>query len=85
MPSQRIVELCASQETVIAAIAANPKQPVTKAAKSLFKNHSHANDVHKDGSELDIAAQCGKFPYRPSDLFLTVSNAYTGFIAATDL
>lgn len=75
MPSQHVIQLCASNETVISALAAEPGKEPTKLANSLFKKnlHSHADsDANRDETDLDRAARCGKFPYRPSDLFLKV-------------
>lgn len=74
MPSDHVIQLCSSNETVIAALAANPDQEISKIVKNLFKKSpvSTTKPHSNDESDLDRAAQCGKFPYRPSDLFLKV-------------
>jgi hypothetical protein len=42
------------------------------AKKELKKAKGHDDYTHDD---LDRAAKCGKFPYRPSDLFLKASKS----------
>jgi hypothetical protein len=72
MPSQRALQLTNSSETVTKALAEKPTRPVASLAKGLFKNVKGTVEVGKEESELDKAARCGKFPERPSDLFLKV-------------
>ncbi|KAI0061253.1 hypothetical protein BV25DRAFT_770703 [Artomyces pyxidatus] len=80
MPSDNVLQLCNSTETVTAALAAHPDQAVSKIVKDLFKKKGAAvkqqstADGKESTDELDRAAQCGKFPYRPSDLFLKIYN-----------
>ncbi|TDL14124.1 hypothetical protein BD410DRAFT_797330 [Rickenella mellea] len=75
MPSDNVLHLTQSTETVTAALAASPHSAVDQIVKGLFKSHPHHSKESPAGeNELDRAAQCGKFPYRPSDLFLRIYN-----------
>ncbi|KAF7800300.1 hypothetical protein EIP86_011548 [Pleurotus ostreatoroseus] len=81
MPSDPIFNLVQTGKTVTAALEQNPKQVIADVAKQVFpdrlrtgatrssKPRTHDQYTKED---LDRAALCGKFPYRPSDLFLKV-------------
>lgn len=81
MPSDAIFELITSGKTVTAAMEKNPTRQIDEVAHEVFpekpqtatkstKLRTHDEYTKED---LDRAEQCGKFPYRPSDLFLKVS------------
>jgi hypothetical protein len=80
MPSDQLIALCTSEDTVTRVLEKNPAEGPAKAAEQLFKKHMHGSPrigkpraFHEYTLEdLDRAARCGKFPYRPSDLFLKV-------------
>ncbi|KAI0270588.1 hypothetical protein BC834DRAFT_1011250 [Gloeopeniophorella convolvens] len=81
MVSEHVLGLCTSPETVTAALARAPDQSVASVVKSLFKKKGSAvkekaeSPSADDGlGELDLAEKCGRFPHRPSDLFLKVYN-----------
>ncbi|KAI0035523.1 hypothetical protein K488DRAFT_43117 [Vararia minispora EC-137] len=78
MPSQRALELCNSTETVTKAFAKKPTRPVSAVTKGIFKRIPPVKDVGKEESELDKAARCGRFPNRPSELFLKIYNDALG-------
>jgi hypothetical protein len=75
MPSDHVLQLCSFDETVVSELALNPDHEVVKVVKKLKQSWSKSdksdNRSHDD-DDLDRAAKCGKFPYRPSDLFLKV-------------
>jgi hypothetical protein len=78
MPSDGLIALCTSEDTVTRALERNPTAGPFKVGEELFKK-GHGSSVrrtrgHGDYTpeELDRTAKCGKFPYRPSDLFLKV-------------
>jgi hypothetical protein len=80
MVSQHVLDLCTSSTTLIAELAKNPDQPVSRVTKRLFKNHGArfkqlkgASPAENERDELDTVTRCGSFPSRPSDLFLQVS------------
>ena len=89
MVSRHVLELCTSSTTLISEVAKEPNQPISRVAKKLFKNHGI---VFKQGTgtpvaedevdELGMVARCGRFPHRPSDLFLQVF-FYTAFYRAS--
>jgi hypothetical protein len=79
MVSHHVLELCTSPTTLISELAKEPKQPISRVAKQLSKNHgvrfkrnTNAPSVGDEADELGIVARCGSFPQRPSDLFLRV-------------
>jgi hypothetical protein len=85
MPSQHVIDLCSSSDTVTKSLADNPNQEISKIVSKLFKNSGgntltnlsakfKSTSPKKENEEelLDQVAKCGKFPYRPSDLFLKV-------------
>ncbi|KZV86857.1 hypothetical protein EXIGLDRAFT_801528 [Exidia glandulosa HHB12029] len=85
MPSPKVIALCQSPETLTAALAANPTKEIGQLAKQLYvktgalkklSNSVSSKPIEKDPEptpeDLDAAEQCGRFPYRPSDLFLKV-------------
>ncbi len=84
MTADSIVKLCTSDETVTKELAKDPTKEIDKIVDALVKTWKQtekaekkdkgSGDAAKDEKErLDRAANCGKFPYRPSDLFLKVS------------
>lgn len=78
MPSQRIIQLCTGSDTVTSTLAGNPEHDVASIAKRLFKTRSvdgkehEETPVSRDSDPMGDVLKCGKFPYRPSDLFLKV-------------
>ncbi|KAI0295123.1 hypothetical protein B0F90DRAFT_1638400 [Multifurca ochricompacta] len=79
MVSRHVLELCISPKTLISTLAKEPDKPASRIVKQLFKNHgatikNHggAPNVEEDADELDLVAKCGRFPHRPSDLFLQI-------------
>ncbi|KAI0050745.1 hypothetical protein FA95DRAFT_1535710 [Auriscalpium vulgare] len=81
MPSDHVLQLCASSETVTAALAKQPNQPVSKIVKELFgkggaavKEHTTATKDDHHADDLQKAERCGKFPSKPSELFLKIYN-----------
>lgn len=85
MPSDIIFELTHCKETLTQAVANNPQEEITTLARKLYadkliggsaaKRRIGNPKFHEDYTQedLDRAAKCGKFPYRPSDLFLKAS------------
>ena len=80
MPSDAIYHLCTSGNTVTAAMEADPSQPPSHAARTVFPEKARTATRSKTPrthgeytkEDLDRAAACGRFPDRPSDLFLKV-------------
>jgi hypothetical protein len=81
MPSEQLMNLCTSTETITRALEKEPSLTPGEAAAKLFPKASHPLGValrksrsHEEYTvaDLDAAEKCGKFPYRPSDLFLKV-------------
>ncbi|KZT34488.1 hypothetical protein SISSUDRAFT_1009878, partial [Sistotremastrum suecicum HHB10207 ss-3] len=81
MPSDHVIQLCTSDESVTRALAVAPQESVKKIVGQLFKGVKHesgsTNKKRTQDSQpthtqedLDRAAKCGRFPSRPSDLFL---------------
>ena len=80
---EHVVQACHNGLSVTDALARQPHKSVKEVAEELF--HSHGTHLHHKGhpgpvgsaqlnqTDLDVAASCGKFPYRPSDLILKVS------------
>jgi phosphatidylserine/phosphatidylglycerophosphate/cardiolipin synthase-like enzyme len=91
MLSRHVVELCTSPATLTAALAKDPCQPVSKIVKQLSKNCGAKFKEHVDTppfeetDELDLAAKCGSFPHRPSDLFLRVYKDVLGVLKTEPL
>ncbi|KAH9967378.1 hypothetical protein BC827DRAFT_587889 [Russula dissimulans] len=81
MLSQHILELCTSSTTITSEVAKEPDQPISRVARrlsknhgALFKRHRHTKAPPPDDNEdeLGIVAKCGRFPRRPSNLFLQI-------------
>ena len=80
MPSDATYQLVTSGKSVTAAMEQDPTQAVTEVAYQVFPEKARASirsgdlRTHNEYTQedLDRAAECGKFPYRPSDLFLKV-------------
>ncbi len=80
MPSDAIYQLVTSGKTVTAAMEQDPTKAVDDVAHEVFPEkartatRSRKLRTHDEYTkeEIDRAEQCGKFPYRPSDLFLKV-------------
>lgn len=80
MPSDTIYQLATTNKTVTAAMEQDPSARILDVAYKVFTEkpqvakRSKKLRTHDEFTpeELDRAAQCGKFPYRPSDLFLKV-------------
>ena len=79
MVSRHVLELCTSPTTLISELAKNPDQPVSSVARQLFKNHgaifkqlTDAPPAVDEEDKLGTVTRCGRFPHRPSDLFLQV-------------
>jgi len=86
MPSEAILKLTNSDQTLIKAVAAHPNESIAKLASALYKHgyDGSSKDAKKmlrrarnredyTSEDLAWAEKCGKFPYKPSDLFLMVS------------
>jgi hypothetical protein len=81
MPSDHVVALCNDTErTIIRALEKDPRRAPLDVAKELFskarrprsiESHFKKQYAHTP-ADLDLAEKCGRFPYRPSDLFLKV-------------
>ena len=80
MPSDTIIALSTGSETITSILAKNPNQDIDALAERLFPKNSVKGEAvrvlkgHSDYSPEDLARaeRCGKFPLRPSDLFLKV-------------
>ncbi|KAI0801970.1 hypothetical protein BC629DRAFT_1591626 [Irpex lacteus] len=80
MPSDAIYQLVTSGKTVTAAMEQDPTKAVDDVAHEVFPEkartatRSRKLRTHDEYTkeEIDRAEQCGKFPYRPSDLFLKI-------------
>ncbi|KAH9003737.1 hypothetical protein EDB86DRAFT_2889505 [Lactarius hatsudake] len=76
MVSKHVLDLCTSSTPLIDALAKDPYQPASRIVKQLFKDQGtkikEQTDTPPSEDELDLVAKCGKFPHRPSDLFLRV-------------
>lgn len=79
-PSEAIYQLATTEKTVTAAMQQDPSARILDVAYKVFtekpqvakrfkKLRTHDEFTKED---LDRAEQCGRFPYRPSDLFLKV-------------
>lgn len=79
---RKILALCNAKESVTSRAAQSPNEPLHAIATHLYQSngyHPHGKGHVKDPGlgkltkeDLDTAASCGNFPYRPSDLFLKV-------------
>lgn len=88
MPSDQVYQLATSQKTVSGAlkeaVETNPQARILDVAYKVFPEKPETSTrskrlrVHEDftAEELDIAEKCGRFPYRPSDLFLKVCRVW---------
>ncbi|KIJ47284.1 hypothetical protein M422DRAFT_118388, partial [Sphaerobolus stellatus SS14] len=85
MPSEAIFKLTNSDQTLTKAVAENPDKRIHSLISHLFKDAHGAGskaakkEIGKERrredytrEDLDRAAQCGKFPSKPSDLFLMI-------------
>ncbi|EIN06967.1 hypothetical protein PUNSTDRAFT_135667 [Punctularia strigosozonata HHB-11173 SS5] len=84
MPSDAILALATGPDTVTSVLARDPTRDIDKVAEQLFppkvvggkhsKEAKRALKGHEDYSDLDLARaeKCGKFPYKPSELFLKI-------------
>lgn len=91
MPSDTIVALATGAETVTSILAKNPNQDIDVVAERLFPKKlvggRHGEAVqrvlkgHPDYPPEDLARteRCGKFPLKPSDLFLKVGAPATTY------
>jgi len=91
MPSDAIVALATGSETITSKLAKNPNQDIDALAEQLFPSKlgsgGHGEAVrralkgHPDYSPEDLARaeRCGKFPLKPSDLFLKVGPPATTY------
>lgn len=84
MPHESIIALATTPKSVTQAMEHDPAARPLDVAAQVFPEkprtakRSKALRVHTDDfppEELDAAARCGRFPYRPSDLFLKVRRA----------
>jgi hypothetical protein len=85
MSSDPVLELCRSYPTITSNLAQNPHSDIKSIEKQLYHKSvvAKTETVEKKfrlkdeftKEELDRAEKCGKFPYRPSDLFLKVSSS----------
>lgn len=82
MPSDYLHSLCTSAPSVASELAKAPDQTIDSIIGKLRKefklktkvgDHEENNREKTARDELDHVAACGKFPHRPSDLFLRVS------------
>jgi len=88
MPSDTIVALATGSETVTSTLAKNPNQDIDVVAERLFLKKlvdgeavRRALKGHPDYPPEDLARaeRCGKFPLKPSDLFLKVGTSATTY------
>lgn len=85
--SDRVIELCNAQETIASSLAKQPDRAAHRVWQQLYpkpfvlkrlvnrfliKHDLYYGRGDPTEHDLDRAARCGKFPYRPSDLFLKV-------------
>ena len=85
--SDTVIQLCNSEQTIASALAKNAKEachlvwallyPRPFVLKRVVNRFTIKHDLYygrgdPTEEDLDRAARCGKFPYRPSDLFLKV-------------
>lgn len=80
MASEHLQELCANAPSIATEYAKDPSQPIEKVIKHLIKDWKDGaskkarkeNDKVDEAERMERALSCGKFPNRPSDLFLKV-------------
>ncbi|KAI5115153.1 hypothetical protein M0805_006782, partial [Coniferiporia weirii] len=79
MDSNFALDLCTSSQSIAAELAKDPTREIGGVVKQLRKewNKSSSRKSKEDDEEdekerLERAAACGKFPARPSDLFLRI-------------
>lgn len=76
MTTDHLIELCQTSTTIAEELAKDPSQTVDHVVKTLkkeWKEKGHSKQGKGDENErLERALKCGKFPGRPSDLFLSV-------------
>jgi hypothetical protein len=84
MVSQKVYELCRSNDTVTSVLAQDPSLSPGDAQKNLYGKHLGRYDENKDFKEPNPTAEdlkrtyeCGKWgPSKPSELFLKVCPPY---------
>lgn len=79
MPSDNVIRLCATEETIANELAKDPAVAVSKVVEKLHKHLKSISskaekkiDSDNESDRLERAAKCGRFPNKPSDLFLKV-------------
>ncbi|EJD06160.1 uncharacterized protein FOMMEDRAFT_104658 [Fomitiporia mediterranea MF3/22] len=79
MTTEHVVDLCQSAPTIAEELAKDPSRAASDVIKGLRKEwkdkrgkNGSKSGERKEQDRLDRAASCGKFPNRPSDLFLEV-------------
>ena len=80
MASEHLQELCSNAPSIAAAYAKEDSQPIDKVIKQLIKEWKEGaskknrkeNDKIDEAERMERALACGKFPHRPSELFLKV-------------
>ena len=80
MASEHLRELCTTAPSIASELAKNDTEAIDKVIKRLIKEWKEGasrkaqkeNDKVDDAERMERALACGKFPYRPSDLFLKV-------------
>ena len=80
MPSEVIYQLATTDKTVTAAMEKDPTARILDVAYKVFpeklqtakRSRKLRTSEEFTQEDLDRAEQCGRFPYRPSDLFLKV-------------
>ena len=79
MKPDYIHELCTTTESIASEYAKDTSQELGSLVKKLRKEWTQhlakkdkATDGKQTGDRLELAASCGKFAERPSDLFLKV-------------
>lgn len=80
MISHALYDIVRNGGTLTQQVADNPQERICKLAEKMFAGFPRASKKERvqrgredySEEELEQAFQCGKFPYRPSDLFLMV-------------
>lgn len=80
MASEHLQELCANAPSIASAYSREDAAPIDKVIKQLIKEWKNGastknrkeNSNVSEVERIERAMACGKFPYRPSDLFLKV-------------
>lgn len=76
MKPDYVHELCTSTESIASAYSKDDSQELASVVKNLrkqWKDIASKTKAAEASDRLGLAAGCGKFPERPSDLFLMVS------------